>query len=131
MSAAADRWLIVTQEGPEIYKVYKNATEAEARKQASKFWCCWVLFDQATPGNLMELACGGVGPTFLIHPAIRTYAEDNFRNAARDTDARKAAAAAAEARAAAAAKCAPAPSAKPKAPLSDGKPDVSNPVVWD
>ena len=125
----ADKWLIVTQEGPEIYKVYKNATEAEARKQASKFWCCWVLFDQASPGNLTELACGGVGPTFLIHPAIRTYAEAEFRSAARDTDARKAAAAAAEARAAAATKRVPA--AKPKAPISDGKPDVSNPVVWD
>jgi hypothetical protein len=124
--------LVVTQEGPENYHVYRHASEEAARTQARRLWCCWVLFEHLQGGALSEKASGGVGPQFLILPAIRTWAAAKFKTMARDNDARSGAAAAAEARAAAAAKRAPPP--KPKATVvggSDGKPDVSNPVVWD
>jgi hypothetical protein len=123
-------WVIVTQEGPENYKVYRHDEEASALASAKRLWCCWVLFEQLNAGTLSEKACGGVGPTFIVHPAIRTYATATFRSTARDNDARTGAAAAAEARAAAAAAKAKAPT-KPKVVSGDGPPDVSNPAVWD
>ena len=124
-------WVIVTQEGPENYKVYRHGDETTARNAARKLWCCWVLFEQLGAGTLSEKACGGVGPTFIVHPAIRAYATETFRSTAKDNDARMGAAAAAEARAAAAAAKAKAPVTKPKVVNADGKPDVSNPAVWD
>ena len=125
------KWIVITQEGPENYKVYRHQSGDAARAQAKRLWCCWVLFEQLEPGDLSEKACGGVGPTFLIHPAIRTYATATFRALVKDSDARRGAAAAAEARAAATAKRAPAPKPKATTSGSDGKPDVSNPAVWD
>ncbi|KAL3932017.1 MAG: hypothetical protein SGPRY_000874 [Prymnesium sp.] len=125
------KWLVFTQEGPQIYKVYRHKLQASARAQAERLWCCWVLFEALDAGGLKELSCGGIGPTFLIHPAIRAYAMNEYQSMARDSEARKAAAAAAEARFASANKQAPPAKPKLSTARADGKPDVSNPAVWD
>ncbi|KAL1500346.1 hypothetical protein AB1Y20_013010 [Prymnesium parvum] len=128
--AEGQRWVVVSQEGPENYKIYPFTNETAARAHASRFWCCWVLFELLETGPV-ERAAGGIGPTFLIHPAIRSHALERLRSSARDADARRAAAAAADARAKAACKRAAPSKPAASANRANGKPDVSNPAVWD
>ena len=80
--------------------------------------------------TVKEVAAGGVG---FSHGGIRAWAAEHFRSQTKSQDARAAAAAAAEARAAAAAAKQPKkPTTVIAAPLGgNGKPDVSNPLVWD
>ena len=110
--------------------ITEYASNVDARKAASKLWVCWVLYERAEDGTATEVANGGVG---FSHGGIRSWASTYFKSQTKSQDARAAAAAAAEARAAAAAAKQPKKPTVIAAPLGgrDGKPDISNPVVWD
>ena len=104
---------------------------AEAKKKQAKLWCCSVLYEQRNGTELIELASAGVG---FSHGNIRSFAVKNIQSKARDADARRGAAAAAEARFAQTAAKQPkksAPAGGVTYNTNDGKPDISNPVVWD
>ena len=86
------------------------------------------MYERQEDGHVEETARGGVG---FAHKAIREYAESMFRNQAKNEDARASAAAAAEARFAQSAAQKPKKPTVVAAPISTGKPDISNPAVWD
>jgi hypothetical protein len=114
--------------GNNIITEYES--NVEARKAASNLWCCWCLYERGDGGMVQEVAHGGVG---FSHGGIRKWAAEHFKAQTKSQDARAAAAAAAEARAAAAAAKQPKKPTVIANPLGgrDGKPDISNPVVWD
>lgn len=125
---AVGHFVLVSEQGFGKYVFDRFATEGEALAKGNKFWCCWVLFREASEGGVIsELAHGGVG---FAHPGIRRKATETIRGAARDREAREAARAAAEARFGAAASAKP--KEKPRAAIpSDGRPDLSNARAWD
>ena len=133
--AQADAFLVICEVGLFNFTTSRYTLESEARDAAKTFWCCWVLYKQTANGtDLTELDSGGVG---FSHPNIRVHAEKNVKtkavSQARDADARASAAAAAEARMAKLAHQQPKPKARPAGggAAVDGRPDVSNPAVWD
>jgi len=125
-------FVIVSEQGMYNFVTKRFDSEPAARKAAAKLWCCWVLYRLNDDALAQEITSGGVGfaPTYK---GIRKHAETSFRSAARDVDARSGAAAAAEARAAKMAAAAPKAksSGGPTYTTNGGRPDVSNPVVWD
>lgn len=125
-----ESFLVVCEVGLGNFTLDRYTREGEARAAAAKLWCCWVLYKSSANATvLQELKAGGVG---FSHPNIRAHSERNIKSKARDADARVNAAAAAEARAAKLAQQAPKQKpTRPAATNADGRPDVSNPAVWD
>ena len=121
---------LVCEVGLNNYTVEGFMSNVEARKVASKFWCCWVLFERSEDGTVEETAHGGVG---FAHKSIREYADKMFKSQEKNEDVRAAAAAAAEARFAKSASSQPKKPTVLAAPVGgrDGKPDITNPAVWD
>lgn len=119
---------LVCEVGIGHFTVEGFMANVDARKAASKLWCCWCLFERAEDGTVEETAHGGVG---FAHKNIREYANSMFRNQAKNEDARAQAARAAEARFAQSAASQPKKPTVIAAPIGAGKPDITNPAVWD
>ena len=76
VAEASAPFLIVWEVGiPGQFSVERFAAEHAARARAKTFWCCWVLFEVRTGGEMEELATGGVGFA-ATRNAVRQHAYD-------------------------------------------------------